>query len=225
MRSPKRTPKPPLHMVSGTGIDPDVCDADDAGRRQRFDDLFASYAEPLLTYFVRRVDDRADAADLLADTFLVTWRRINVVPADAEAKLWLYGVARKTLANQRRRDRRAHILAGRLRNELATHALEVPCLDPGAISMTAALSRLRPSDRDLLILVGWDGLTPAEIASLLGIDAGTARVRIHRARGRLKEALDGGDHTPAGPPPRPRRSRPVANDGTHHTNMTLEGQL
>ena len=73
----------------------------------------------LLSYLERRVADRADAADLLAETFLIAWRRVDAIPADdQEARMWLYGVARNVLANPRRGVRRSSEMAGRLRVEV-----------------------------------------------------------------------------------------------------------
>jgi RNA polymerase sigma-70 factor (ECF subfamily) len=82
--------------------------------------LYAEHGRAVLAYAVRRSIDAADAADVVADTFLVAWRRLPDVRAGDEARLWLYGVARRTLANQRRAERRRERLAERLRRELPT---------------------------------------------------------------------------------------------------------
>lgn len=79
-------------------------DAD--ARRVRFTDLFDRTHAPLLAYAVRRVADPADAADVVAETFLVAWRRLDDVPAGEAARPWLYGVARRVLANHYRGERR-----------------------------------------------------------------------------------------------------------------------
>jgi DNA-directed RNA polymerase specialized sigma24 family protein len=84
----------------------------------RFRRLFAETERELLTYVLRRVDRAEDAADVVAETFLVAWRRLDKVPAGDEARLWLYGVARRQLANQRRGQLRRLRLADRLRAEL-----------------------------------------------------------------------------------------------------------
>src|SRR6185369_10842354 len=86
----------------------------------RFEALYAATREPILAYLLRRVDWPEDAADLLADVYLVAWRRIDEVPRGDGARMWLYGVARRQLANHRRGDRRrtalASALAGALRS-------------------------------------------------------------------------------------------------------------
>src|SRR6476469_3060928 len=96
------------------------------------EDRFAARFErthvALLGYAVRRVADPADAADIVAETFLVAWRRLDDVPAGAEARPWLFGVARRVLANHYRGERRRHALADRLRDSLhqAVPPPEVP---------------------------------------------------------------------------------------------------
>ena len=69
----------------------------------------------MLAYVLRRVERAEDAGDVVAETFLVAWRRMDKVPAGDEARLWLYGVARRQLANQRRGELRRSRLADRLR--------------------------------------------------------------------------------------------------------------
>lgn len=75
----------------------------------------------LLAYFERRVTPRADAADLLAETMLIAWRRVDHLPADAERqRMWLFAIAANVLANHRRSLSRRSALADRLRQHLAT---------------------------------------------------------------------------------------------------------
>jgi RNA polymerase sigma factor (sigma-70 family) len=149
----------------------------------RFEPLYAANREPILAYLVRRVDDPEDAADLLADVFLVAWRRIDEVPRGDGARMWLYGVARRALANHRRGDRRRTALTAALRSALPSP----PDDDAG---LAAALAALGDTDRELIALSAWDGLSAGEIGQLLGIRAATVRVRLHRARRRLEELLE-----------------------------------
>src|ERR1700684_297555 len=88
-------------------------------RRHRFEELYAANCGPLLGYVLRRTDNPDDAADVIAETFLTAWRRLDAVPPGDEARLWLYGVARRVLANYRRGERRRAVLADRLRAELS----------------------------------------------------------------------------------------------------------
>ena len=117
----------------------------------------------MLAYALRRAPSAEDAADAVADTFLVAWRRLENVPPEPDARLWLYGVARRTLANQRRGAERRGRLAERLRDE-ASPALESVTLDEERERVLTALAALPPDDRELLLLVGWEDLTPAEAA-------------------------------------------------------------
>lgn len=156
--------------------------------RDRFERLYSEHRRDLLAYFLRRADP-ADAADLLADTFLVAWRRIDAVPHGDPARLWLFGVARNTLRNHRRAARTDDVLAAALQDALAS--VPQPALDNAlALSVGAALDRLNPPDREVMMLAVYEELTPAEISQVTGRSAASVRVRLHRARRRLAEQLD-----------------------------------
>jgi RNA polymerase sigma factor (sigma-70 family) len=152
--------------------------------------LYAEHGREILAYALRRVGDPEDAADVVAETFLIAWRRLEDVPPDRQARLWLYGVARRVLANQRRGERRRERLGERLRADLAPALAEQP--EPGP-DILAALGRLGPKDREVLRLVAWEELQPSELATVLGTSAVAARSRLHRARRRLRRALEGED--------------------------------
>jgi RNA polymerase sigma-70 factor (ECF subfamily) len=166
----------------------------------RFRRLFADTERELLAYVLRRVDRGEDAADVVAETFLVAWRRMDRVPEGDEARLWLYGVARRQLANQRRGELRRSRLAERLRAELpAAIASARGSEDHRVAAVRAALARLDEEDREILGLSSWEGLTPSEIASVVGLPGVTVRSRLHRARKRLRAELlqvDAGELTP-----------------------------
>jgi RNA polymerase sigma-70 factor (ECF subfamily) len=165
---------------------------DEAVRRRRFEALYAQHHAQVLGYALRRLDSPDEAADVLAETFLVAWRRLEVVPEGERSCLWLYGVARRVLANHRRGEHRRTQLADRLREELAAR---LPLADaPGAgTSLAVAFRSLSDGDRELLALQGWEGLAPAEIAAVLGCSHNAARIRLHRARRRLRAALAGAE--------------------------------
>jgi len=154
---------------------------------ERFRGLFAATERDLLAYALRRVERPEDAADVVAETFLVAWRRIDAVPPGDEARLWLYGVARRQLANHRRGQLRRTRLADRLRRELpvALASARAP-EDHRVAAVHAALARLDEEDREILRLTSWEDLTPAQIATVLGIPGVTVRSRLHRARKRLR---------------------------------------
>jgi RNA polymerase sigma-70 factor (ECF subfamily) len=160
------------------------------GAEARFERLYAEHGRAVLAYAVRRVAHPQDAADVVAETFLVAWRRLDKVPSAEGARLWLYGVARRVLANERRSERRRQRLAERLRCELPTALESVPVSTSGTGAVESALAGLGPEDQEILRLCGWEELTPAEIAMVLGISRIAARSRLHRARRRLREALE-----------------------------------
>lgn len=146
-------------------------------------------APDLLNYFLRRVDIPEDAADLLGDTLLVIARRPEVVPSDTrEARLWAFGVARKTLATGRRAGRRRTALIEKLRDEVAAENLTPP---PSAHeALHAALERLVPLDREIIRLIHWEGFSQEDAARIVGKPAGTIRSRYSRARATLRAQLD-----------------------------------
>lgn len=137
-------------------------------------------------YVLRRIESPDDAVDIIGESFLTAWRRLDDVPEGDGARLWLYGVARRVLANHRRGVARRELLATRLRGEFA-EAVQEPMSATGA--MRAAFGRLSDDDRELLSLAGWEGLSPGEIAEVLGLRAGAVRVRLHRARKRFARVL------------------------------------
>ena len=126
---------------------------------------------------------RAD--DIVAETFLVAWRRLDQVPVDDPVP-WLLGVARNVWRNEQRSSLRHANLARAL-----PLPLPVPPPDePGDPAVYGALAALGDADRELLLLVAWDGLTPGQAARVLGCSAGAARLRLHRARRRFAVELE-----------------------------------
>jgi RNA polymerase sigma factor (sigma-70 family) len=159
-----------------------------AERRERFDALYRDHQAAILGYALRRTSQPEDAADVLAETFLVAWRRLDDLPRDAEGRLWLYGVARRVLANQRRGERRRNSLAVELAQDLAGSPISAEPIED-IQELAAAFRRLSKADRELLALEGWEDLDPGEIAVVLGCSRNAARIRLHRARRRLRIEL------------------------------------
>lgn len=189
MRSPAGSEPPALQPSDAVplGVAPEA----DPSAPHRFEELFRTQSNAILGYALRRVERPEDAADVLAETFTVAWRRIADVPAGDEARLWLYGVARRVLANQRRTVGRQRRLGERLAEVVERH---VPP-DPGdrvagVDEVRRAMGALHEADRELLRLTCWEGLTPTEVASVLSLPAVTVRTRLHRARRRLRMLLD-----------------------------------
>lgn len=140
----------------------------------------------LLSYLKRRVGAQ-DAPDLLGETFVIAWRRVNDVPPDSErARMWLFGVARGVLLNHRRGERRRWALSDRIRG----HSIEstAPAADEN-LEIRDAIARLGPDLEEIVTLVHWERLTIAEAAEVVRIPASTARGRYQRAKGELRIAL------------------------------------
>ncbi|MFC8597840.1 RNA polymerase sigma factor [Isoptericola sp. NPDC057191] len=167
------------------------------GHEARFTALFEATHRPLLAYAVRRVADPADAADVVAEAFLIAWRRIEEVPVGPDARPWMFGVARRVLANLHRGERRRLALADRLRAEVAE---TFPGPDAPGSDVERALGRLGEQDQELLRLVAWEQLARDEIALVLGITRASVRVRLHRARRRLADQLAALATADDGPP-------------------------
>jgi RNA polymerase sigma-70 factor (ECF subfamily) len=165
--------------------------------RAGFEQLFRDTRTDLLAYIMRRSQNAEDAADVLAETYLIAWQKLDAIPTGERARLWLFGVARNLLLKgaSRRRSRHALVerlagerLAGELRSAHRTHA---PVEDEGSSAVRAVLATLPERDREILMLTAWEGLTPKQIAAVVGIPANIVRVRLHRARTRLKRDLTG----------------------------------
>ncbi|WP_244930028.1 sigma-70 family RNA polymerase sigma factor [Nocardioides sp. W7] len=159
---------------------------DDQERRRHFEELARELTEPLRRFVVRRTDP-ATADDVLADTLLVCWRRIDQIPADPLP--WAYGVARNCLANAERGHRRQRRLAARIASTTPPDVVPDPAEVPGDDAVIAALAELRPAEAELLRLWAWEELTPGEIAVVLGITPNAASIRLHRARQNLADRL------------------------------------
>jgi RNA polymerase sigma-70 factor (ECF subfamily) len=163
-----------------------------SARDARFEALYRATRSDVLGYLLRRTPQREDAADLLADVYLTAWRRIDDVPPGADARLWLFGTARRTLANSYRADAAHRNLADRLRLELRASDIGragLDLTDANTAALHDALADLEPDARELLTLTAWEQLTAREIAQITGDAPGTVRVQLHRARAQLRGKL------------------------------------
>lgn len=173
----------------------------DAGRRHRLEQLFAVHG-PFVYGYARRRASAEDADEVVSETFLVAWRRIDEVPPDALP--WLLVVARNSLANLRRSQARQAALRGRL---AATPRLPAQEEEPGQTQPTAsyavlrALAALSAAEREAITLLAWEDLTPAEAAIVLGCSRSAIYLRLHRARRRIRHDLE---ITESAPPREPQ---------------------
>jgi RNA polymerase sigma factor (sigma-70 family) len=144
---------------------------------QRFEQIYTEHVEAVRSYVRRRAPETI-VDDVVSDTFVVCLRKIDRVPV--EPLPWLYAVARKTLANERRKHARA----------VGGH--EVSAREPAPVGdgeLAAAFNALSERDREVLRLVAWEGLSLADAANVLGCSAVACRVRYHRAKSRLASKL------------------------------------
>lgn len=152
----------------------------------RFETLFTDHQRSVLAYAMRRAPSAADAEDVAAETFATAWRKLDSIPPDAVLP-WLYAVARRVLANQRRGNGRRERLAARLRPyDVPTPLHAGEDMDRPAFE---ALGSLSAADQEILRLVAWEELGNREIAQVLGISPNAVAIRLHRARGRFADAL------------------------------------
>lgn len=156
-------------------------------RRAHFTRLAALVHEPIHRYAMRRVDPD-DVDDVVAETLLVLWRRLDDVPAEAELP-WCYNVARNCVANLRRSARRRGRLTSRLAGELHVTPDRDGSAGEGGQVVHAALAALPAKEREVVMLWAWEGLAPREIAVALGTSANAVSLRLSRAKRRMKSYL------------------------------------
>ena len=144
---------------------------------------------PRVLAYARTMAGPADAEDAVAETFAVAWRRQADIPADA-ALGWLIGTTRRVLANRRRGERRRGALHTRLAFQHGAAAGPDPAEAIADDALRAALRALAAPDREALLLVAWFDLTSADAAQALGISPAAFRMRLARARRRLRAELD-----------------------------------
>jgi RNA polymerase sigma-70 factor (ECF subfamily) len=156
-------------------------------RGDRFERLFRESYPLVRAYALRRAAPEA-AQDVVADTFLVAWRRLEDVPEDPLP--WLYGTARRVLANQRRSAARGVALERRLSGAAGADAR--PDLGDSVADadlVREALGRLPDHSREALMLTAWEGLDGARAARAAGCSKTAFAVRLHRARAQLAAEL------------------------------------
>jgi RNA polymerase sigma factor (sigma-70 family) len=156
---------------------------------QDFADYVRDVAPDLLAYCARRVWPTEDAADCVAETMVVLWRRRSELPSEPDAaRAWSFGVARGVLQNYRRAGARRLALADAVRS--AVEARQVSSSGELRAELVTALASLKEVDRELVLLVAWEGLTVDAAAGVLGIKAPAARARYSRARAKLRSVLE-----------------------------------
>jgi RNA polymerase sigma-70 factor, ECF subfamily len=162
--------------------------------RRRFERLYAEHFERVAAYLLSRADP-ALAEDALARTFEIAWRRLADVPR--EPLPWLLGVARRALADLRRGQGRQGALIERISETLVQSADDHADTLAVRSRLLAALRDLSEPQREVLLLVAWDGLSQREAAAVVGCTRGAVALRLHRARARLWAATSEEERTEA----------------------------
>lgn len=170
---------------------------DEASRQGRFEATFRATHPRVLAYALRRTPNRESAEEVVAETYLVAWRRFDAVPREQPLP-WLLGTARKVLANQRRQAQRRspHGRAVPI-DTVEPHDPATPM--PEALAerdaFATAFAALRARDREALALIAWDGLRVREAAAVVGCTSAVFSIRLHRARQRLLKELRRSGHS------------------------------
>ncbi|MET8564058.1 sigma-70 family RNA polymerase sigma factor [Streptomyces flaveolus] len=181
-------------MRTGRGVEPNQEQEPARARERRYEELARMVVEPLHRYLLRRAD-AGQVDDVLAETMLVLWRRLDDVPGMltesapvADTVLpWCYGVARGCLANARRADTRRLRLLERLTHTAPQAAPAAPADDHEELH--AALGTLGDVDREVVQLWAWEELAPRAIAEVTGLSPNAVSIRLHRAKRKLATVL------------------------------------
>ena len=177
-------------------------------RDQDFARVIAAHRNAILRYGLRRLDERSEAEDLVAETFIVVWRRFDELPPRNEELFWLYGIAGRVLANLRRTQQRSMRLESRLAFEREL-GQEIPRYSLEDVeTLMKALGSLSSVEREIIQLAYWEKLSYREIGVALGCSEKAAGIRLSRARQALRERLN---QTTALPAPTPSLERRVSN--------------
>ncbi|MFG6201997.1 RNA polymerase sigma factor [Nonomuraea sp. JJY05] len=156
----------------------------------RFTGMYDECRQRVWAYVVSRAG-RQVADEVVSETFAIAWRRLEDVPEPALP--WLLGVARNVLRDNVRAEVRREAVAAELRawveGDVAEHVTE-------RMGVLRALAAVPEDDREILVLVAWHGLSPKEGARVVGCSSAAFRVRLHRARKRLKQAMEATDAGP-----------------------------
>jgi DNA-directed RNA polymerase specialized sigma24 family protein len=158
---------------------------DSGVREQRFEALYAAHYRVIAGYVLRRVAAQ-EADDVIAQVFTVAWRRLDHVPPPPDDRLWLFGVARHSVADQRRSERRLRHLWARLSQDIVATGSLTPGADASGEQVRAAMSALRPADR--------------EAAAVLGCSPNAFELRYRRARSAVRNAVSAIHPTRSDPP-------------------------
>lgn len=158
-------------------------------QEDRFSRMVQEHRHAITRYGIRRLADQTAVEDLVAETFVVAFRHRANFPSPQEEIFWLYGIARRLLANQVRGQHRLLRLERRLAFERESQREEPRFTEDDLATLVYALGELDPDDRELLYLSYWERLDYRGLGIALGCSAKAAGVRLTRVRGKLREIL------------------------------------
>lgn len=188
---------------------------EDDALRVRFETVCDATYAAVLRFVQRRVHP-SHAEDVVADVFVVAWRRIADLPEDAEeARAWLFGIARRVLLAAHHGEQRRQALTVRIADDQVSRlqgagspgSAPDPLLAIEHVDLARAWRRLSPVHQESLALVAWDDLTSTQAAAVLGISPVAFRLRLSRARRVLRHHLGHPARTHAAPAATPARER------------------
>ncbi|WP_159622251.1 RNA polymerase sigma factor [Ruania rhizosphaerae] len=162
-----------------------------AGPEGRFEALYWEHHRELLAFIRRRTETEAE--DVVAETFVVAWRRLDDVPDNARP--WLFGVARNVLRNHLRAQNRQTLLKVRIDEQPEEDQPDLATAIADRHDLAAAWNRLTGAEQEVISLVAWDELSNDEAATVLGCTKSTFAVRLFRARRRLLHLLNRTTHS------------------------------
>lgn len=168
-----------------------VSNPTDESGHASFEQTLRTLMPDVLAYFGRRMSSAEDAADCLSETMMVVWQKRHTVAASEEdMRRFAFGVAARVLLAERRGKRRGAQLVRRIEAHYdpVADASETRDADP---ALSHALAALTPQDRELILLVAWEGFGVGEAGEILGLQPDAARARYSRARARLRRLLTG----------------------------------
>jgi RNA polymerase sigma-70 factor (ECF subfamily) len=170
------------------------------GDAEAFGRFYRRHEQLILSYAIAHCFNASDVADVVGETFLAALGAAGrFSDAGGDAVPWLFGIAHRVLAHQRRSYTRRQRLLGRLQALPALTPDEAAAVDAAidasrlAPQLEAALRTLHAKDRELLQLVSGDGLSTTQAGAVLGMNPNTARLRLSRARARLRDTLAASD--------------------------------
>src|ERR1700722_4802645 len=157
--------------------------------KDKFEALYQGQYQSIYAYVRRRVPTSSDVSDIVSDVFTVAWRRISELPSPPQDRLWLFGVAyRCLLAHQRGGWRRLQLLSNLQAQPNQIELIDAG-IEPQLLQVRSALGDLRSRDREVLVLVYWDGLSHVEAASVLGCSVNAVALRVNKAKSRFQSKL------------------------------------